>query len=74
MGDNRDGDGQWYQYRTQGFCANAAYSLYRRRKDEVHSWWDNLLEGLGLTPVSFFEPDDDDNYDDASADYIVYDE
>ena len=28
MGDNRDGDEQWYQYRTQGFCANAAYSLY----------------------------------------------
>lgn len=25
MGDNRDGDEKWYQYRTQGFCANAAY-------------------------------------------------
>ena len=74
MGDNRDGDGQWYQYRTQGFCANAAYSLYGRRKDEVHSWWDNLLEGMSLTPVSFFEPDDDDNYDNAAADYVVYDD
>lgn len=36
MGDNRDGDEQWYQYRTQGFCANAAYSLYGQKKaDEV---------------------------------------
>jgi len=34
MGDNRDGDEQWYQYRTQGFCANAAYSLYGQRKDD----------------------------------------
>ena len=32
MGDNRDGDEQWYQYRTQNFCANAAYSLYGRKK------------------------------------------
>ena len=36
MGDNRDGDGQWYQYRTQGFCANAAYSLYGVKK--IDSW------------------------------------
>eukprot|EP00535_Pseudo-nitzschia_heimii_P000786 CAMPEP_0197184568 /NCGR_PEP_ID=MMETSP1423-20130617/10125_1 /TAXON_ID=476441 /ORGANISM="Pseudo-nitzschia heimii, Strain UNC1101" /LENGTH=441 /DNA_ID=CAMNT_0042635411 /DNA_START=102 /DNA_END=1427 /DNA_ORIENTATION=+ len=34
MGDNRDGDEQWYQYRTQGFCANAAFSLYGRKKDD----------------------------------------
>jgi len=33
-GDNRDGDEQWYQYRTQGFCANAAYSLYGVKKAE----------------------------------------
>lgn len=33
-GDNRDGDGQWYQYRTQGFCANAAYSLYGQKKKD----------------------------------------
>ncbi|VEU40008.1 unnamed protein product [Pseudo-nitzschia multistriata] len=33
-GDNRDGDEQWYQYRTQGFCANAAYSLYGRKKED----------------------------------------
>lgn len=33
MGDNRDGDEQWYQYRTQSFCANAAYSLYGRKKN-----------------------------------------
>ena len=54
MGDNRDGNVQWYQYHTQGFCVNTAYWLCRRRKNKVHSWWDNLLEGLGLTPVSFF--------------------
>ena len=27
-GENRDGDEQWYQYRTQPFCANIAYTLY----------------------------------------------
>lgn len=27
-GENRDGDEYWYQYRTQPFCANAAFSLY----------------------------------------------
>ena len=34
MGDNRDGDEQWYQYRTQDFCANAAYSLYGQKKED----------------------------------------
>eukprot|EP00574_Skeletonema_japonicum_P006829 CAMPEP_0201718490 /NCGR_PEP_ID=MMETSP0593-20130828/3992_1 /ASSEMBLY_ACC=CAM_ASM_000672 /TAXON_ID=267983 /ORGANISM="Skeletonema japonicum, Strain CCMP2506" /LENGTH=553 /DNA_ID=CAMNT_0048208801 /DNA_START=147 /DNA_END=1808 /DNA_ORIENTATION=- len=34
-GDNRDGDSQWYQFRTQDFCANAAYSLYGRKKGDV---------------------------------------
>jgi len=34
MGDNRDGDEQWYQYRTQNFCANAAYSLYGVKKQD----------------------------------------
>jgi len=33
-GDGRDGDEQWYQYRTQSFCANAAYSLYGRKKSD----------------------------------------
>ena len=42
MGDNRDGDGQWYQYRTQNFCANAAYSLYGRKKGESVSLVDRL--------------------------------
>ncbi|KAL7484386.1 hypothetical protein ACHAW6_010022 [Cyclotella cf. meneghiniana] len=32
MGDYRDGDEKWYQYRTQSFCANAAYSLYGIKK------------------------------------------
>ena len=27
-GENHDGDEQWYQTRTDTFCANAAYSLY----------------------------------------------
>ena len=35
MGDNRDGDEQWYQYRTQNFCANAAYSLYGRKRNDL---------------------------------------
>mmetsp|Transcript_20584 Transcript_20584/g.51195 ORF Transcript_20584/g.51195 Transcript_20584/m.51195 type:complete len:456 (+) Transcript_20584:63-1430(+) len=34
-GDNRDGDEQWYQYRTQNFCANAAYSLYGVKKADM---------------------------------------
>ena len=34
MGDNRDGDGQWYQYRTQKFCSNTAYSLYGLKKSD----------------------------------------
>ncbi|KAG7350514.1 hypothetical protein IV203_009874 [Nitzschia inconspicua] len=41
MGDNRDGDERWYLYRTQSFCANAAFSLYGIRKDEnkrVRDW------------------------------------
>jgi len=33
-GDNRDGDEKWYQYRTQAFCANAAYSLYGKKKSQ----------------------------------------
>ena len=35
-GEDRDGDENWYQYRTQPFCANAAYSLYGIRKG--HFW------------------------------------
>jgi hypothetical protein len=31
-GENRDGDENWYLYRTQGLCANAAYSLYGVKK------------------------------------------
>lgn len=34
-GENRDGDEYWYQYRTQPFCANAAYSLYGVLKDAI---------------------------------------
>ncbi|OEU15348.1 hypothetical protein FRACYDRAFT_240033 [Fragilariopsis cylindrus CCMP1102] len=34
MGDYRDGDSQWYQYRTQNFCANAAFSLYGQKRGD----------------------------------------
>jgi hypothetical protein len=34
MGDNRDGDEKWYKYRTQSFCANAAYSLFGIKKGD----------------------------------------
>ncbi len=52
MGDNRDGDEQWYQYRTQGFCANAAYSLYGVKK--VDSWIPSLSCGRSHFINSFF--------------------
>jgi Spy/CpxP family protein refolding chaperone len=38
-GDNRDGDSQWYQFRTQSFCANAGFALYGRKKGEVWGKW-----------------------------------
>ena len=34
VGDYRDGDEQWYQYRTQEFCANSAYTLYGSKRGE----------------------------------------
>jgi len=34
-GDNRDGDEKWYQYRTQNFCANSAYSLYGQKRHSI---------------------------------------
>lgn len=34
-GDDRDGDEVWYQYRTQDFCANSAFELYGKRKDDT---------------------------------------
>jgi hypothetical protein len=74
-GDNRDGDEQWYQYRTQEFCANAAYSLYGAKKGElalfgctrghfINSFFtyggaDNLLKAAGKNPVVYY---DDYNY------------
>ena len=51
QGDYRDGDEQWYQYRTQSFCANAAYSLYGIRKEAesrgVFGWLTNSGGGWG---------------------------
>mmetsp|Transcript_17694 Transcript_17694/g.37357 ORF Transcript_17694/g.37357 Transcript_17694/m.37357 type:complete len:456 (+) Transcript_17694:88-1455(+) len=44
-GDNRDGDEQWYQFRTQNFCANAAYSLYGRKKGDGSSWLGRKCSG-----------------------------
>ena len=35
-GDGRDGDENWYQYRTQSFCANTAYALYGRKKSDYN--------------------------------------
>lgn len=62
-GENRDGDENWYQYRTQEFCGNAAYSLYGIRKGHftvnscsrgtyINSFFtyggaDNLAEAVG---------------------------
>ena len=37
-GENRDGDEYWYQYRTQPFCANAAFSLYGVLKGHWLQW------------------------------------
>jgi hypothetical protein len=80
MGDNRDGDEQWYQYRTQGFCANAAYSLYGKKKGQagftscsrghfINSFFtyggaDTLLKSIGESPVVYTYNDDDNNGDD----------
>jgi hypothetical protein len=51
QGDYRDGDEQWYQYRTQSFCANAAYSLYGIKKEAeskgVFGWLTNSGGGWG---------------------------
>jgi hypothetical protein len=71
VGDNRDGDEQWYQYRTQEFCANAAYSLYGAKKGElamfgctrghfINSFFtyggaDNLLKAAGKTPKIYYD-------------------
>lgn len=82
MGDNRDGDEQWYQYRTQGFCANAAYSLYGRKKNEfsfrgcsrghfLNSFFtyggaDTLLKSIDQTPVLY---NHNNGEDDANDDY-----
>lgn len=51
-GENRDGDEYWYQYRTQPFCANAAYSLYGILKNRVVLPWDHCSRGTYIN--SFF--------------------
>lgn len=72
-GDNRDGDEQWYQYRTQEFCANAAFSLYGIKKGSlavfgctryhfINSFFtyggaDNLLKAIGHTPKVYYGDD-----------------
>ena len=69
-GDNRDGDEQWYQYRTQDFCANAAFSLYGIKKGSfdvgycgrrhyINSFFtyggaDNLLKAAGIRPKVYY--------------------
>lgn len=78
VGDNRDGDEQWYQYRTQEFCANAAYSLYGAKKGDVglfgctrghfinsfftYGGADNFLKAVGMNPVVYYDNGGDDNY------------
>lgn len=70
-GDNRDGDEQWYQYRTQEFCANAAFSLYGIKRGSfavfgctryhfINSFFtyggaDNLLKMVGKTPNVYYD-------------------
>lgn len=70
VGDNRDGDEQWYQYRTQDFCANAAFSLYGAKKGSlslgacqrghfINSFFtyggaDRLLKAAGITPRVYY--------------------
>ena len=59
MGDYRDGDGRWYRFRTQFFCANAAYWLYGVKKGD----WN--IKGGGCAKKhfinSFFTYDGADN-------------
>ncbi|KAL3771445.1 hypothetical protein ACHAWO_009108 [Cyclotella atomus] len=71
MGDYRDGDGRWYRFRTQSFCANAAYSLYGVKKGEIsgggcnkkhfmnsfftYDGADNLLKAVGVTPDRYYD-------------------
>ncbi len=78
MGDNRDGDEKWYQYRTQEFCANAAYSLYGSKKGSsgwsgcsrrhfINSFFtyggaDNLLQAAGKNPIVYYDDGTDANY------------
>lgn len=70
-GDNRDGDEQWYQYRTQEFCANAAYSLYGIKRGSIgvfgcsryhfinsfftYGGADTLLKVVGKTPKIYYD-------------------
>jgi hypothetical protein len=70
MGDYRDGDGRWYRFRTQTFCANAAFSLYGVKKGSVgggcnkgsfinsfftYGGADNLLKAVGITPDVYYD-------------------
>ena len=77
MGDYRDGDGRWYRFRTQSFCANAAYSLYGVKRGSVpfgtcnkahfinsfftYDGADNLLKAVGITPERYYEYDGNGN-------------
>jgi len=70
-GEGRDGDEQWYLARTQGFCANAAFSLYGIPKNRfsvmscsrgnfINSFFtyggaDTLLNALGKEPKVHYD-------------------
>ena len=80
-GENRDGDENWYQYRTQEFCGNAAYSLYGVKKGHfvvntcsrgtyINSFFtyggsDVLAEALGISVKQYYY--DDDSYSNADC-------
>jgi len=69
-GENHDGDEQWYQTRTQNFCANVAFSLYGIPKNHIsvmscsrgnfinsfftYGGADTLLEALGRNPTVYY--------------------
>ena len=84
-GENRDGDENWYQQRTQQFCANAAYSLYGIPKHHVsvfhcsrahyidsfftYGGADTLIDAIGKTPTVYFDDDVVDDDDDDDGNY-----
>lgn len=77
-GEDRDGDEQWYLARTQGFCANVAFSLYGIPKNHIsvmscsrgnfinsfftYGGADTLLQALGKSPSVYYNSDYKNGY------------